>query len=312
MAYNMNEMLITGGTPVNTRQLQYAVLLSKVRSFSQAAEALHISQPSLSKQIISLEEELGVRLFERTAPLTLTPAGEYFVAKAEKLLADEDQMLKTIDKYRSGENGRLTIGVSPFRSLYLMPRFIRQLKQRFPHLQVILREAGSEQLHKGILEGQYDFAIMNLPVDESLLDVIPLEQDRLILAVPDEMLCHLDPQPAAPDIPLDLSACATLPFIALSQQQELRQQFRHLCTLAGLEPDVQVEVVGIATAWSLVQAGVGAAVLPQQFVQSGDFRGVTLFPILQQAPTRQPAIITRRGQYISRFSEHAIRLLKSL
>ena len=297
---------------MNTRQLQYAVLLAKARSFSHVAEDLGISQPALSKQIIALENELNVKLFDRsTMPLTLTAAGEHFTAKAEKLLYEEDQLRKSMAQYQQGEYGRLVIGVSPFRSLYLMPRFVRQLKQRFPHLQIVLSEANSAQLHKGIMEGQYDFAIMNLPVDESALHATPLEQDELVLAIPDGMLPLLSPVPA-PDAPVDLSICRHLPFIALSPQQELRQQFRKLCTLAGLEPDVQVEVVGIATAWAMVQAGVGATVLPRQFVREQTHPGVSIFPILQQAATRQPAIVTRRDQYISNFAEYALEILQRL
>jgi len=211
-----------------------------------------------------------------------------------------------------GDFGRLIIGVSPFRSMYLMPLFVKQLKARFPGLQVVLSEANSAQLHKGITEGQYDFAIMNLPVDEAALDVIPLERDVLVLAVPDEMIIRITPVPSSPHVPLDLAACKALPFIVLSQQQELRQQFRKLCTSAGLEADIQVEVVGIATAWAMVKAGVGATVLPRQFVQHEQVQGVTFFPILQQAVTRQPAIITRRDQYISQYAEYAIHLLQTI
>lgn len=297
---------------MNSRQLQYAVLLSRARNFSQVAESLNISQPALSKQIISLEQELGVKLFDRgTSPLTLTAAGEHFAAKAEQLLYEEDQLLKAMEQYRTGEYGRLVIGVSPFRSLYLMPSFVKQLKEHFPHLQVVLSEANSMQLHKGITEGLYDFAIMNLPVDESTLDAIPLEQDALVLVVPDRMLKCITPPPVA-DAPMDLAACSALPFIVLSPQQELRQQFRKLCTLAGLEADIQVEVVGIATAWAMVQAGIGATVLPRQFVQRSPHPNVSIFPLLQQAATRQPAIITKRGQYISRYAAYAIELLQTL
>ena len=86
---------------MNTRQLQYAALLSRVRSFSQAAESLGISQPALSKQIIALEEELGVKLFDRsTSPLTVTAAGEHFARQAEQLLYREDQLLRAMAQYR--------------------------------------------------------------------------------------------------------------------------------------------------------------------------------------------------------------------
>ena len=124
---------------MNSRQLQYAILLSQVRNFSQVAEQLNISQPALSKQILNLEKELGVRLFDRnTSPLTLTSAGAYFIREAKELLFKEDQVLRTMDRFRSGKEGVLTIGISPFRSLYLLNTVIQKLQQKYQLLLWIL------------------------------------------------------------------------------------------------------------------------------------------------------------------------------
>jgi len=292
---------------MNTRQMQYAVLLSQTLNISQAAEELDISQPALSKQIISLENELGVRLFDRsTTPLTLTPAGEVFVAKAQELLFEEDILLKTMERYRSGESGKLTIGISPFRSLYLMPGLVRKFKEKYPSVRVTLAEYGRTQLHKGIFEGLYDFAVTNLPVDESRLDVIPLEKDRMVLAVPAGMLELID---GTAEGAVDLARCGRLPFVVVGHGQELRQLFDKLCRTARLDPQIYIEVVGVTTAWAMVQEGLAAAVLPRQFV-GGDIEGrVTLLDIKQDANVRQPAIVTRRGQFISEYAQYAIDLL---
>ena len=153
---------------MNSRQLQYAVILAEHRNFSKAAQELKISQPAFSKQIIALENELGLKLFERgTTPLSLTLAGEFFIEKAKKLLFEEEKLLKILEDYKAGETGKLTIGVAPFRSLYLMPELVKKIKEKFSKLQLVLEEHGLEELQKGLLEGLYDFAIMNLPVDES-------------------------------------------------------------------------------------------------------------------------------------------------
>ena len=85
---------------MNSRQLQYAVILAETRNFSTAAEKLNISQPAFSKQIIALENELGIKLFDRgTSPLSITPAGEFFIEKSRKLLFEEDVLLKTLEKF---------------------------------------------------------------------------------------------------------------------------------------------------------------------------------------------------------------------
>lgn len=297
---------------MNSRQLQYAVLLAKARSFSHVAEDLGISQPALSKQIIALEEELGVKLFERTTPLTLTAAGEHFAARAEHLLFEEEQLLKTMERYRTGESGKLVIGISPSRSIYLMPDFVRAMKKQFPRLQIILREGSTALLHKGICDGLYDFAILNLPVDEMQLDVRPMKQDSLVLAVPQALLPLIPEAPQAPDAPLDLAACEALPFVTLSPGQELRGQFDKLCAQARLEPDIQLEAGSVIATWAMVREGFGAAVLPLQFIQHSMDDSVRIFPLRQIAATRQPAVVLKRGQYISPYTEHAIGLLQSM
>ena len=116
---------------MNTRQIQYAIALSELGNFSKVAQQLDISQPALSKQIIHLEKELGIRIFNRdTTPLTLTPAGEFFLREARKLLHKEEQLLRTMARFRTGERGRLAIGISPFRSMYLLPPKKKKKKER--------------------------------------------------------------------------------------------------------------------------------------------------------------------------------------
>ena len=294
---------------MNSRQLQYAVLLSQTRNFSQVADQLGISQPSLSKQILSLEAELGIKLFDRNhSPMTVTPAGEYFIQEARELLYKEDQLYKGLDRFKSGENGRLVIGVTPFRSLYLMPGIVRSVKARYPGVQVVLHEANSTQLRKEAAEGKYDFAVVNLPVDESVLDAIPIEPDTLVLAMPASMQARL---PENTGTAIDFASVRDLPFVVLGQSQELRQLFDKLCAAAEFHPNIAAEVVGVTTAWAMAHAGVGAALLPLQFVSSQHFdENLILLTIQNNTYIRQPALVTRRGQYLSDYARYAMELLQ--
>ncbi len=293
---------------MNSRQLQYVIQLAKVRNFSQVAEQLDISQPALSKQVMNLERELGIQLFNRdTSPLAVTPAGEHFVREAQELLYKEDQLMKSMERFRSGEEGRLVIGVSPFRSLYLMPQVVKKVRERFPGVCVQLCEVGSGQLRKDVAEGKYDFAVVNLPVDELALDVYPIETDTLVLAVPQALMDRL---PGAGDGKVSIADCRELPFITVSKTQEMRKLFDRLCQKAGFSPDITVEVTGIATAWAMVQEAIGATLLPMQFVNDQVFgTGVTLLKVNDSVSTRQPAVVTRRGQYLSEYAKYAIGLL---
>lgn len=296
---------------MNSKQLQYAVLLSEVRNFSQVAEHLNISQPALSKQISGLEQELGLRLFDRsTTHLSLTPAGTHFIHSAKELLYREDQLKRSMEDFKSGQRGTLTIGISPFRSLYLIAPVAKKIREKFPGIEVVLHEAGSDQLRKDAAEGKLDFAIVNLPVDDSILDVTPIEPDKLILAVPKSMLGRISPLPSSPLPRLDLKECRELPFIVVGQSQEMRRLFDKLCTAADLKPEIAMEVVGVTTAWAMARAGIGATLLPLQFAASMSSDDALSYFVLESSThSRQPAVITRRGQYLSEYAKFAIELL---
>ena len=293
---------------MNSRQLHYAVLLSQHRSFSQVAGILNITQPALSKQILTLEEELGVKLFDRSStPLSLTPAGEHFVREAKDILYREEQLKRSMEDFHSDYRSRLTVGISPLRSLYYIPRIICRLKEEFPGLQIVLKEANSTRLKQGVRDGSFDFAIMHLPVDELQMDTVPLKPEPLVLAVPNKLLALME---GSLDGPVSLSQCQRLPFVTVSPQQELRQLFDRLCIHAGVHPKISVEVVSVATAWAMARSGLGATLLPLGFMEDSHYReGITIFPLQHTATTRQPAVVTRKGQFLSRFARRAIELL---
>lgn len=292
---------------MNARQLEYAIALAQMRNFSQAAQTLNITQPALSKQIISLESDLNIKLFDRNStPITLTPAGEHFIQVAKELLYKEDQLLRTMDRFRSGQAGRLTIGISPFRSLYLLPQIVKKVRRKYPSVQICLHDTDSEQLRRDAIEGKLDFAIVNLPVDVELMNVIPIETDTLVLAVPESMISALPERDS-----ISLEECGNLPFVVVDPSKEMRQLFEKICTVADYHPNIAAETMGLASAWALVSAGVGIALLPKQFVASNSFcKGIRMYTLQNISSVRQPAIVYRKGQYLSEYAQYAISLLQ--
>lgn len=294
---------------MNSKQIQYAIKLSKTRNFSQVAEQLNISQPALSKQILSLEKELGVKLFDRSYnPMTLTPAGEYFIRNAVDLLYREDQLMRSMEQFQTGESGQLVIGTTPFRSSYMIPNIVKKVREQYPGIEVRLHEVGSDILRAEVQEGRYDFAVVNLPVDDSVLNVTPLEPDRLVLLVPANLLEKLPIDPTSSEI--DFALSKDLPFAVVSRTQEMRIIFDKLCAAAEFYPNIAVEVVGLTTAWAMVRGGVAATILPFQFVENNLWdNNVHVFGIKNTGYTRQPAVVTRRGQHITAAAAYAIDLL---
>lgn len=296
---------------MNSRQLQYAVLLSKTQSFSRVAKELNITQPALSKQILSLETELGVKLFDRTkTPLGLTPAGEHFIHKVEKLLYEEEQLISSMEQFRSGEAGQLVIGISPFRSSYLIADTVKKVRKKFPQVQVKLHEVASDILREQAKEGKYDFAIINLPVDESVLEIKPIEPDRLVLVVPKE-LRNIIPG-IKNEMEINFKDCSKLPFVTMGEGQEMRSLFNKLCASADFIPEIAVESVKLSTTWTIAREGIAAAILPYQFIEKENLDNVTVFDIKDLKYLRQPAVVYKRGQYLSEYARYAIELLTNV
>ena len=124
---------------MNLRDLRYLVALAEQRHFGRAAEACHVSQPTLSTQIKKLEDELGVALVER-APrqVMLTPAGQDIAARARRVLAEVDQMRETARRTSDPEAGSIRLGLFPTLGPYLLPHVVPRIRARFPRLELLL------------------------------------------------------------------------------------------------------------------------------------------------------------------------------
>lgn len=297
---------------MNFKQLRYVVELSKVLNFSKVSEKFNITQPALSKQIMLLEKDLQLQLFDRKCmPMRLTPAGEFFVREAQELIQREDRLKRSMERFRTGESGTLRIGASPYRSLYLLPPIVKKLRERFGGVQISLFDANNEQVREAVSEGKLDFAIVNLPVDDLIFDYKLLDPDVLVLVAPKEMARGLvgNTKNEMPEI--SISDCKDLPFVVVESSREMRSVFDRLCVCADIQPNIVMEVVGITSAMAMVEAGVGATVVPLQFVGSETFNrdNVALFKIKDNYYQRQPVVIVRRGQYLSEYAEYAIGLL---
>lgn len=294
---------------MNSRQLQYAVLLSETGNFSHVAEKLNITQPALSKQILSIEKELGVQLFNRAqTPVTLTAAGEYFIREAKELIFKETQLIKSMEQFKNGDRGQLVIGITPFRSTYLIPGVVKKICEKFPGIQVKLAEEGSETLRKDAADGKFDFAVVNMPVDESVLDVTLIEPDRLALVISENLF---EKFPQLKDIKeIEFSHCEDIPFVVLGANQEMRKLFENLSTTSGIRPGISAEVVNLTSAWEMACAGVGATLLPLQFINSENkSKEIRVIKLKDDVYLRQPAVVIKKGQYLSPYAKYAIELL---
>ncbi len=170
-------------------QLRYVVETARYGNITKAAEALHISQPSLSAQIILLEKELGISLFERTKKrVYLTEAGEAFVHQAEQILNSMDSLKLTMNEYAEEKRGSLKIGLLPIMAPIGLMDMLAEFREEFPDFDLSVSEAGSRVLIEKTIQNETDAAIVIMRDTETVQDLhsVLLKESLFAAAVPSD------------------------------------------------------------------------------------------------------------------------------
>lgn len=243
--------------PFTLRQLQYVAAVAELRSFRRAAEACHVSQPSLSAQVIQLEAQLGARLFERGGrKVLLTAAGEALVARVRSLLLEADDLVDAARQLGDPLAGTLRVGVIPTVSPYLLPTVVPVLRERHPRLTIVWVEEKTPVLAGALQEGAVDAALLALeaPVGEVEHEVVCV--DPFVLAAPPG---HPLVREAAPATPHELRGAG---FLLLDDGHCFRDQALAVCHAArGHELDFRA--TSLSTLAQMVAAGAGVTLLPR-------------------------------------------------
>lgn len=240
------------------KALRHFVVLAETLHFGRAAALLHTTQPPLSRQVAALEAELGLRLFARNARhVSLTPAGERFLADVRTLLAGLDQAVVNARAAASGEAGRLAIGFTMAAAYTVVPRYARRFSAAFPRVALALREIVSSDLAARVLEGRVDAAIMFPVQPQAGLRQAVVFRDKLVLAMPRG-------HRLARRKSIRLRDFANEAFVAAPRDVSpfLRTAIEQQCRAEGFEPDIHMEAQLQQTVLSLVAEGVGVALVP--------------------------------------------------
>jgi LysR family hydrogen peroxide-inducible transcriptional activator len=237
--------------PFTLRQLQYAAAVADLRSFRRAAERCHVSQPSLSAQVIHLEEALGVRLFERGSRRVLvTAAGEAVLSRVRRLLLEAEDLADSVRQLGDPLSGTLRLGVIPTISPYLLPEVVPGLRARHPGLSAVWVEDKTENLLESLREGRLDGALLALeaPIGEVEKEVVC--EDPFVLAAPPG---HPLVQSSIPATPQELRGAG---FLLLDDGHCFRDQALAYCASArGRELDFRA--TSLATLAQMVAGGAG-------------------------------------------------------
>jgi DNA-binding transcriptional LysR family regulator len=246
---------------VELRLLRSFVVVAEEMSFTAAARRLHMAQPPLSMQIRRLEEELGVKLFDRSRrTISLTAAGEALLAETRPLLVQVEQTLNAARRAGQGEVGRLSIGFTPAASNGVLPHRLREFHDLYPGVELFLREMRPDGLVQGLAERSLDVCFLYLPVSDARFHTRVVERDSLVAVLPSA-------HPLAGGRgPLRLERLAGEPFVLPSRHgmPGLRGLVLAACREAGFEPETTHQDVWLSqTILGLVASDLGVALLPR-------------------------------------------------
>lgn len=275
---------------MNIRDLEYLVALAEYKHFRRAADACHVSQPTLSGQIRKLEDELGIILLERTSRKVLfTQSGLLLVEQARTILREVKLLREMASNQGKDMTGPLHIGIIPTIGPYLLPYIVPTLKQAFPELELYLYEAQTRQLLEQLETGQLDCAILaRVPESEAFIEM-PLFEESMLLAVPEN-------HPWANEQNISMDKLNGLEMLMLDDGHCLREQTLGYCFAAGAKENAHFQATSLETLRNMVAANAGVTLMPELAVLNERERsGVKYIRCASPEPSRAIVLAYRPG-----------------
>jgi len=270
---------------IDLKQLRYFLAVAEEKSFSRAAERLHISQPPLSQQIMKLESELGVRLFARTTrSFELTVAGKALMSEASELLGKMRMTIDTIRQIDRGEVGRLRVGIVGSAMWGPIPTLLEEFQTKYPNVTWTLHEMGPTLQYDALRAKQIDVGFWREPkLDEDDLKSDNLRQELCFR----ENVCVAvnEHHPLAKQDAIELMDIASEPMLTLALDKSAFPRYLiQCCVKAGFQPTIFQEATEPQTLLAMVGAGLGVALLPETTSRIG-WPGVVFVPIRTNPPS---------------------------
>ncbi|MEM1073377.1 MAG: LysR substrate-binding domain-containing protein [Pseudomonadota bacterium] len=290
---------------ITLKHLRYFDALARHKHFGRAADDCSISQPALSLQIKDLEAMFGAPLVERAArSIRLTPTGESFLQKSRQILLSVGELDDLARASKGLLAGRLRLGVIPTIAPYLLPRFMTAISEKFPGLDLTLREAVTGSLINDLSEGELDIALVALPMSEPKFTEYELFREEFVLVRHADDLAEPVPSP---------EMLQTMRLLLLEEGHCFRDQALSFCQFGDARPSELMEGSSLSTLVQMVGAGMGVTLIPDMAVPleaRAANVSVTRFP--SPAPTRTIGMVWRASTPLANELEQIGALLRVL
>ena len=246
-------------------QLNTFLEVARHNSFSRAAERCFRTQPAISAQIRALEEEVGVRLFDRSGgKVSLTSAGKVFRSYAESTMEERRKIVATLADMDRVPRGQIVVGANEGTCLHVLPEVFSDFKEKYPKVNLSINRMERGKILEAVSDNTVDFGVVSMPVSDARLKVVVIHRDELILITPpDHLLAKTRPSSGA----VTLEDIAHYPLL-LPKTGRTRESIAEVFQKRKLKPQISMELDSSELLKRFVAAGVGVGFIARSNVRS--------------------------------------------
>ncbi len=289
-------------------QLEYVIAVAEHQNFTMAAEKCNVTQPTLSMQIQKLEDELGVKIFERTKKsVLLTEVGAEIVNQAKNVLGESERIYDIIDQQKGFIGGEFKLGVIPTITPTLVPMFLKTFTKKYPKVMLIIEEYPTEELIYRLKKGLLDAAIAATPLEENSITETPLYYEPFVGYIPPAFALQ-EPYITAAD--LDVNH-----LLLLQDGHCFRNGVLNLCKASKLQADTVFEIKtgNFETIIKLANEGLGVTLLPYlHTLDLSENQQKNLVPFKDPKPSREVSLIFEKAGLKAHIIEALHETIKSV
>ncbi len=287
---------------MDTQQLQAFIAVAECRSFSEAADRIHLTQPAVSKRVAALEEQLGAKLFDRISrTVNLTEAGEALLPRAKRILQEIADTRQAINDLSGDVSGRLRLAISHHIGLHRLPPVLKAFSSKYPQVSIDVDFMDSERAYEGILHGEFEIAVITLAPDpHPKIDAHCIWPDPMVF-----MAAEDHPLASRSATALTLADLTLHPAILPAVSTYTGRMIKALFDRERIAYPTSIDTNYLETIRMMVSTGLGWSMLPRSMLESG----VIEIPVAGTALERQLGYIQHREKTPSNAGRAFIKLL---
>lgn len=272
---------------MNLRDLEYIVAVGEHGSFSYAASLCHVSQPSLSTQVKKVEAELGIKLFKRSRrSVEVTAYGAQFIERARQILSLLEEIRDMADQAAEKTEGKVVVGGILTVAPYLFSYIAKAVSKHAPNIELMLKEATTENLVKGLLMRNVDMAIISLPTDDNIFESVTLFEEPFYLAVANS-------HPLASRKIIKDDDLKGRDLILLDEGHCFRNQALDICYSTAARENTVFSATSLETIRHFVSTEEGITLIPNMAIKEND--GIAYLPLANKQFKREIGVIWQKS-----------------